>query len=118
MHDAGFENADIAVEYDVSTTLIKEIVRGERWTKAYKEYYGQDSSFIRPKRKKIPIETVRYILHEYYFNNKNTVVLQKELDIANSYIGGIVRGKFYNEEFRKFMAEIRKGLENQQPHVN
>lgn len=117
LHDAGFDNKEIAIEYDVSDTLIKVITRGERWTKAYKEYYGHDSSFVRPKRKKIPIETIRYILNEYYFNGKNTVELEKELNIANSYIGGIVRGKYYNEEFRKLMSEIKKRLDNQQPHA-
>lgn len=117
LHDAGFDNKEIAIEYDVSDTLIKTITRGERWTKAYKEYYGQDSTFERPKRKRIPIETIQYILHEYYFNNKNTVELEKELDICNSYIGGIVRGKYYNEEFRKLMQEIKKGLGNQQPQA-
>lgn len=109
---------EIASMYNVSNPLIGEIVRGVRWSKTFEEYHGYKPIHVKKKRKRIPNETIKYIFNEYYFNNKDTVVLSNELNISNSHIGNILKGKhrfFKNKDFTK---EIQLLLDNQQPSSN
>ena len=77
----------IASKYNVSDALIGEIVRGVRWSRTYEEYYGRKSSYKKPKRKKVSITQVYKILDLYYNQHKNTIEIEKDMNVCNSYIG-------------------------------
>lgn len=63
----------LAKKYNVSDTLIGEIVRGVRWSKTYEEFYGTKSTYKKPKRKKLSVDTIKSILKYYYIDKLNTV---------------------------------------------
>lgn len=107
----------IARKYNVSDALIGEIVRGVRWSSTYEEYYGKSSTYKKPKRKKVTLDTVRYIIVEYYKNKKSILKLEKETGVSNGYISKIVRGIVYQKELSKILLEIKKSLDNQQPNL-
>lgn len=107
----------LAKRYNVSDALIGEIIRGVRWSSTYEEYYGKPSEYKKPKRKRISDSTIKDILKLYYVDRKNTVEIEKELDITNSYVSSIVRGIRYPEKVNKFLLEIQKELDNQQPNL-
>lgn len=106
----------ISRKYNVSDALIGEIVRGVRWSRTFEEYYGYKSSYIKPKRKRLSEEQIYSILTLHYIHHKNTIEIEKELNISNGYIGQIIRGIRYPEYYRKFMQEINISLDNQQPN--
>lgn len=105
----------LAKKYNVSDALIGEIVRGVRWSRTYKEYYGKASEYKKPKRKKLSQQILKTIIYEYYVNNKNTVEIEKLTGVTNGYISKIVRGIVYPKEFNAILLEIKKKLDNQQP---
>ena len=105
----------LAKKYNVSDALIGEIVRGVRWSRTYKEYYGKASEYKKPKRKKLSKQILKTIIYEYYVNNKNTVEIEKLTGVTNGYISKIVRGIVYPKEFNTILLEIKKKLDNQQP---
>lgn len=105
----------LAKKYNVSDALIGEIVRGVRWSRTYKEYYGKASEYKKPKRKKLSKQILKTIIYEYYVNNKNTVEIEKLTGVTNGYISKIVRGIVYPKEFNAILLEIKKKLDNQQP---
>lgn len=106
----------IAKQYNVSDSLIGEILRGIRWSSTFKEYYGIESSYKKPRRKKISTKEIKAILYDYYVNLLNTIDLQKKYKYANSFIGKIVKGELHQEEVNKCLLEIKELLDNQQPH--
>lgn len=105
----------LAKKYNVSDALIGEIVRGVRWSRTYKEYYGKASEYKKPKRKKLSQQILKTIIYEYYVNNKNTIEIEKLTGVTNGYISKIVRGIVYPKEFNAILLEIKKKLDNQQP---
>lgn len=107
----------LAKRYNVSNALIGEIVRGVRWSKTYKEYYGRASEYKKPKRKKLSEQDLRTILWKYYVEHKNTIIIEKETGVTNGYISKIVRGIVYPKEFNMYLLEIKKKLDNQQPNL-
>lgn len=107
----------IASKYNVSDALIGEIIRGVRWSRTYEEYYGHKSLYKKPKRKRVSITQVYKILDLYYNHHKNTVEIEKDMNVCNSYIGQIVKGNRYPECYNKFMQEINSSLDNQQPNL-
>lgn len=106
----------LAKKYNVSDALIGEIVRGVRWSRTYKEYYGKASEYKKPKRRKLSKQELYSIIWKYYVEHKNTVVIEKETGITNGYISKIVRGIVYPKEFNVYLLEIKKRLDNQQPN--
>ena len=107
----------LAKKYNVSDTLIGEIVRGVRWSRTYKEYYGRASEYKKPKRKKLSKQDLRAIIWKYYVEHKNTMIIEKETGVTNGYISKIVRGIVYPKEFNIYLLEIKKKLDNQQPNL-
>lgn len=107
----------LAKKYNVSDALIGEIVRGVRWSKTFKEYYGYSSNYKKPKRKKLDLSILKTILYKYYVDNKNTTEIEKETGVTNGYISKIVRGIVYPKEVNNLLLEIRKELDNQQPNL-
>ena len=99
----------IAKRYNVSDALIGEIVRGVRWSKTYKEYYGKPSEYKKPKRKKLSQQELRSILWKYFIEHKNNITIEKET--------GVVRGIVYPKEVNAYLLEIKKKLDNQQPNL-
>ena len=106
----------LAKKYNVSDALIGEIVRGVRWSRTYKEYYGKASEYKKPKRKKLSKQILKTIIYEYYVNNKDTVEIEKLTGVTNGYISKIVRGIVYSKEVNHLLLEIKKELDNQQPN--
>lgn len=104
----------IARRYNVSNTLIGEIVRGVRWSNTYKEYYGIESSYKKPKRKRINSEVLKSIvlLHKQGFN---TIEIQQKTGVTNSYIGKLLKEQGLSDKMLKKIREIKKSLDNQQP---
>ena len=113
-YDTNKNKSDIAGKYNVSDALIGEIVRGVRWSSTYKEYYGIESSYKKPKRKRINSEVLKSIvlLHKQGFN---TVEIQEKTGVANSYIGKLLNEKSISDKMLKKIREIKKSLDNQQP---
>lgn len=107
----------IAKRYNVSNALIGEIVRGVRWSKTYKEYYGKPSEYKKPKRKKLSQQELRSILWKYFIEHKNNITIEKETGVTNGYISKIVRGIVYPKEVNAYLLEIKKKLDNQQPNL-
>ena len=107
----------IAKRYNVSDALIGEIVRGVRWSKTYKEYYGKPSGYKKPKRKKLSQQELRSVLWKYFIEHKNNVTIEKETGVTNGYISKIVRGIVYPKEVNAYLLEIKKKLDNQQPNL-
>jgi DNA-directed RNA polymerase subunit H (RpoH/RPB5) len=107
----------LAKKYNVSDALIGEIVRGVRWSRTYKEYYGEESKYKKPKRKKLSIEDLKSIVYKYFIEGKNTAQIQKETGVTNGYVSKIVRGIVYPKQVNIALLEIKKELENQQPNL-
>lgn len=107
----------IAKRYNVSDALIGEIVRGVRWSKTYKEYYGKPSEYKKPKRKKLSEDTIRSIIWKYYIEHKNIIIIEKETGVTNGYVSKIVRGIVYPKQVNAYLLEIKKRLDNQQPNL-
>lgn len=107
---------EIAKLYNVSDALVGEILRGVRWSKTYEEYYGVKSCYKKPKRKRVTDDQIKDMLYQYYVLGLDTVKIEKNIDICNSYIGSIVKGKKYPEKVNKFLLEIKETLDNQQPN--
>lgn len=108
----------LAKKYNVSDSLIGEIVRGVRWSRTYEEYYGVKSTYKKPKRKKLYREDIKTILKLYYIDKKNNTQIEKLTGVTNGYISKIVRGIVYPELVNSIILEIRKELDNQQPNLN
>lgn len=106
----------LAKKYNVSDALIGEIIRGVRWSKTYKEYYGRPSEYKKPKRKKLSLDTIKHILYLYYVNNMNIIEIEKKTGVTNGYISKIIRGIVYEKEVNMLLLEIKKELDNQQPN--
>lgn len=107
----------IAIKYNVSDALIGEIVRGVRWSRTFEEYYGYKPDYKKPKRKHLTSKQIYQILDLYYNQHKNTIQIEKEMNVSNSYVGAIVKGIRYSEYYNKFMQEINNSLDNQQPNL-
>lgn len=107
----------LAKRYNVSDSLIGEIVRGVRWSRTYEEYYGIKPSYKKPKRKKLDDSTIRKILYLYYKEKKNTIEIEKLLGVTNGYISKLVRGIAFPNKVNSILLEIQKELDNQQPNL-
>lgn len=107
----------LARRYNVSDALIGEIVRGIRWSRTYKEYYGRPSEYKKPKRKKLSMQVLKDILKKYYVEHKNNITIEKETGVTNGYISKIVRGIIYPKEVNDCLLEIKRELDNQQPSL-
>ena len=107
----------IAKKYNVSDSLIGEIIRGVRWSRTYEEYYGIKSMYKKPKRKKLDDASIRRILYSYYIDKKNTMQIEKELGVTNGYISKLVRGIALPDKVNSILLEIKKELDNQQPNL-
>ena len=107
----------LARKYNVSDTLIREIVRGVRWSSTYRGYFGKPSNYKKPKRKKLNLETIKNILFLYFVEKKNNVEIEKITGVTNGYISKIVRGIVYQKEVNSLLLEIKKELDNQQPNL-
>lgn len=108
----------IANKYNVSDSLIGEIVRGVRWSKTFEEYYGFKSIHMKQKRKRLTEQEIKNILYYFYVEKKSNVEIEKILNISNGYISKIVRGIAYPELVNKCLLEIKKELDNQQPNLS
>ena len=107
----------LARKYNVSDALIGEIVRGVRWSKTYKEYYGKESSYKKPKRKKLKLTDIKTILKLYYVDKLSNVEIENATGVTNGYVSKIVRGIVYPKEVNLLLLEIKKELDNQQPNL-
>lgn len=106
----------IAKEYNVSDALIQGIVTGSKWSRVYREYYGKESEYIKPKRRKLSQQELRHIIWKYYVEHKNINTIEQETDVDKGYISKVVRGIVYPKEFNAYLLEIKKKLDNQQPN--
>lgn len=113
-YEANKNKSHIAKRYNVSDALIGEILRGVRWSNTFKEYYGVESSYKKPKRKRVNYEVLKSIvlLHKQGFN---TMEIQEKTGVTNSYIGKLLNEKDLSEKMLKKIREIKKLLDNQQP---
>lgn len=107
----------LAKRYNVSDSLIGEIVRGVRWSRTYEEYYGVKPSYKKPKRKKLDDSIINRILYLYYVDNKNTMEIEKLLGVTNGYISKLVRGIIFPDKVNSILLEIKKELDDQQPSL-
>lgn len=113
-YDKNKNKSYIARKYNVSDALIGEIVRGVRWSNTYREYFGKEPSYKKPKRKRLTTEILKSIilLHREGYN---TVEIQKKTGIANSYIGKLIKEEGLSEIMLRKIKEIKRLLDNQQP---
>ena len=108
----------IAKIYNVSDSLIGEIIRGVRWSKTFQEYYGYKPTYVKPKRKRIKEEDIYNILYKYYVAKESILSIEREFNISNGYISKLVRGLYHPTIVNKCLLEIKQTLDNQQPSPN
>ena len=107
----------LARKYNISDSMIGDIVRGVRWSRTYEEYYGKPSEYKKPRRKRLSLQDIRAILWKFYVEHKNNTEIEREMHISNGYISNIVRGIRYPKEVNAYLLEIKKKLDNQQPNL-
>lgn len=105
---------ELAKIYNISFNCISDIVRGKRWTEAYKEYHNEDSPYKNIPKVIITDEEADFYIRQYWVYGKSTVELEGKF--SQSTIERIVFGKRKKERFELFRKEIQKVLGNQQPN--
>ena len=94
------------------------ITKNRVMLKRYKKLKYKKTNRLSVEDQEIEIQRdLRKILWKYYIEHKKIKTIKRETGFFYSYILQIVKGKRYPEQVNKYLLEIKKRLDNQQPNL-